>query len=47
MNEPNYVQWIAWIAGSIQTALYLDFFYYFGLSKAAGMKHVILPGGSD
>jgi len=28
-TEPHYRQWITWIAGIIQTALYADFFYYY------------------
>jgi ER lumen protein retaining receptor len=34
--EPDYVQWIVWIAGLIQTSLYIDFFYYYVLSKLLG-----------
>lgn len=45
-SEPHYSQWVAWIAGTVQTLLYLDFFYYFGLSKAAGMQYVVLPGAN-
>jgi len=28
-TEPGYVQWIVWISGAIQSALYCDFFYYY------------------
>ncbi|KAL1915896.1 uncharacterized protein VTP21DRAFT_6284 [Calcarisporiella thermophila] len=28
-TEPDYVDWIVWIAGSVQTALYSDFFYVY------------------
>lgn len=28
-TEPRYRQWIVWISGVIQTALYADFFYYY------------------
>lgn len=28
-TEPNYVHWITWIAGFVQTMLYADFFYYY------------------
>ncbi|KAG0559045.1 hypothetical protein KC19_10G074400 [Ceratodon purpureus] len=28
-TEPHYHQWITWIAGIVQTALYADFFYYY------------------
>ncbi|KAH0484938.1 MAG: hypothetical protein KVP17_004068 [Porospora cf. gigantea B] len=38
----GYVNWIGWVGGVIQTALYLDFFYYFATSKWYGQK-LILP----
>ncbi|TVU13883.1 hypothetical protein EJB05_37316, partial [Eragrostis curvula] len=28
-TEPNYVHWITWISGLVQTLLYADFFYYY------------------
>eukprot|EP00877_Chromochloris_zofingiensis_P000089 jgi/Chrzof1/10080/Cz04g26110.t1 len=28
-TEPNYRQWLVWLAGIVQTALYVDFFYYY------------------
>ena len=28
-TEPNYRQWLVWLAGTVQTALYADFFYYY------------------
>lgn len=28
-TEDDYSQWIVWISGLIQTALYIDFFYYY------------------
>lgn len=28
-TEEGYTQWIVWIAGVIQTAIYCDFFYYY------------------
>ncbi|KAK9811912.1 hypothetical protein WJX72_012306 [[Myrmecia] bisecta] len=28
-TEPNYRQWLVWIAGIVQTAVYVDFFYYY------------------
>lgn len=31
-TEPNYVHWITWISGLVQTVLYADFFYYYFLS---------------
>ena len=29
MTEPGYHAWIAWVAGLVQTAVYVDFFYYY------------------
>lgn len=29
MTEPHYSQWIVWLAGTVQTGLYCDFFYYY------------------
>jgi len=29
LTEPGYSQWIVWLSGLIQTALYCDFFYYY------------------
>jgi len=34
----GYVNWIGWVGGLIQTALYCDFFYYYVKSKIAGEK---------
>ncbi|CAN1131115.1 ER lumen protein-retaining receptor B [Linum perenne] len=28
-TEPNYIHWITWISGIVQTLLYADFFYYY------------------
>lgn len=42
-TEPHYSQWISWVTGVIQTAFYLDFFYYFYKSKTAGLSEVVLP----
>lgn len=28
-TEPHYKQWIVWLSGIVQTALYADFFYYY------------------
>lgn len=28
-TEENYVHWLVWFAGTVQTALYVDFFYYY------------------
>eukprot|EP00444_Apocalathium_aciculiferum_P042425 CAMPEP_0183548510 /NCGR_PEP_ID=MMETSP0371-20130417/59859_1 /TAXON_ID=268820 /ORGANISM="Peridinium aciculiferum, Strain PAER-2" /LENGTH=217 /DNA_ID=CAMNT_0025751883 /DNA_START=81 /DNA_END=734 /DNA_ORIENTATION=+ len=41
----DYVNWIGWVGGLIQTALYCDFFYYFAKSKWYGSK-LVLPGAS-
>lgn len=30
-TEPRYRQWLVWISGLLQTALYADFFYYYAL----------------
>ncbi|CAI5507835.1 unnamed protein product [Closterium sp. NIES-64] len=32
MTEKHYRQWIVWISGLVQTALYADFFYYYIIS---------------
>ncbi len=29
MTEEGYTDWIAWVAGIAQTALYIDFFYIY------------------
>ncbi|EEA05496.1 ER lumen protein retaining receptor protein, putative [Cryptosporidium muris RN66] len=38
----HYVNWVGWIGGVIQTAIYVDFFYYYAMSKWYGQK-LILP----
>lgn len=38
----DYVNWVGWIGGALQTVLYADFFYYFARSKWYGNK-LILP----
>mmetsp|Transcript_58635 Transcript_58635/g.183891 ORF Transcript_58635/g.183891 Transcript_58635/m.183891 type:complete len:218 (+) Transcript_58635:87-740(+) len=38
----DYVNWVGWIGGLLQTVLYADFFYYFAKSKWYGSK-LILP----
>jgi len=40
----DYVNWIGWIGGLVQTGLYCDFFYYYAKSKWYGNK-LVLPGG--
>lgn len=37
-TEPNYRQWIVWVSGVLQTALYLDFFYYYFLAWRNNQK---------
>jgi len=37
-TEENYFQMIIWVAGTVQTCLYLDFFYYYLKSKWEGSK---------
>jgi ER lumen protein retaining receptor len=38
LTEEGYRQWIVWISGLIQTALYSDFLYYYLKSKWYGVK---------
>lgn len=38
----GYVNWVGWIGGTVQTALYIDFFYYYAKSKWYGNK-LVLP----
>jgi len=38
----DYVVWVAWICGLIQTGLYCDFFYYYAKSRWFGNK-LVLP----
>lgn len=38
----DYVNWVGWIGGAVQTALYCDFFYYYAKSKWSGSK-LVLP----
>merc|ERR1719190_4612 len=33
--EDGHVRWVGWLGGIVQTALYLDFFYYFLKSKVS------------
>lgn len=40
------VNWIGWIGGVVQVALYVDFFYYYTVSKWYGQK-LILPFAQD
>merc|ERR1712098_32055 len=38
----DYINWVGWIGGLVQTALYADFFYYYAKSKWYGNK-LVLP----
>jgi ER lumen protein retaining receptor len=38
----GYVNWVGWLGGLIQTGLYVDFFYYYAMSKWYGQR-LILP----
>eukprot|EP00747_Dinoflagellata_sp_TGD_P048333 gnl/TRDRNA2_/TRDRNA2_145553_c0_seq2.p1 gnl/TRDRNA2_/TRDRNA2_145553_c0~~gnl/TRDRNA2_/TRDRNA2_145553_c0_seq2.p1 ORF type:complete len:218 (+),score=26.84 gnl/TRDRNA2_/TRDRNA2_145553_c0_seq2:69-722(+) len=38
----DYVNWIGWAGGVVQTGLYCDFFYYYAMSKWYG-KRLVLP----
>jgi len=42
MTQEGYSDWIVWVAGIVQTILYLDFFYYYIKCKLDG-KNVALP----
>lgn len=45
LHDPNYTDWIVWIAGIVQVLLYVDFFINFYQAKKEGMdKDVILDG---
>lgn len=37
-TEPHYSNWISWTAGTIQTIIYCDFFYYYAKAKLTGQK---------
>lgn len=37
-TEPAYTNWIVWIAGIVQTAIYCDFFYYYLKAQIEGTK---------
>ncbi len=41
-TQEGYSDWIVWVAGIVQTILYLDFFYYYIKCKLDG-KQVALP----
>eukprot|EP00026_Physarum_polycephalum_P016040 Phypoly_transcript_16868.p1 GENE.Phypoly_transcript_16868~~Phypoly_transcript_16868.p1 ORF type:complete len:214 (+),score=17.10 Phypoly_transcript_16868:141-782(+) len=38
ITEPGFTEWIVWISGTVQTALFCDFFYYYLTSKWYGKK---------
>lgn len=35
-TEAGYRDWIPWVAGLVQTGLYIDFFYYYAKSRWSG-----------
>jgi ER lumen protein retaining receptor len=38
-SEPTYKHhWVAYFSGVVQTALYVDFFYYYAMAKYRGGK---------
>lgn len=37
-TESHYRNWIVWISGLVQTAIYCDFFYYYALARMKGQK---------
>merc|ERR1712190_129349 len=39
----DYVNYVGWLGGLVQTALYCDFFYYYARSRWYGKK-LVLPG---
>eukprot|EP01055_Gregarina_sp_Pseudo9_P001893 Gregarina_sp_Pseudo_9__1892@NODE_2299_length_1051_cov_239_843874_g2116_i0_p1_GENE_NODE_2299_length_1051_cov_239_843874_g2116_i0NODE_2299_length_1051_cov_239_843874_g2116_i0_p1_ORF_typecomplete_len220_score23_27ER_lumen_recept/PF00810_18/1_4e52PQloop/PF04193_14/7_5e02PQloop/PF04193_14/5PQloop/PF04193_14/1_4e03PQloop/PF04193_14/0_0067PQloop/PF04193_14/6_7e02_NODE_2299_length_1051_cov_239_843874_g2116_i0294953 len=41
-----YINWIGWIGGVIQVALFIDFFYYYWMSKIHGSK-LVLPYANE
>jgi len=41
-TEVGYRDWIVWVSGVIQTAIYCDFFYYYVIAQASG-KTMSLP----
>jgi len=41
-TEPGYRDWIVWVSGTVQTAIYCDFFYYYILAATTSSK-VTLP----
>lgn len=45
IHDPNYTDWIVWIAGFVQVLLYIDFFINFYKAKKEGMDKDVLLGG--
>jgi len=41
LTEDGYRHWLVWIAGTVQTLLYVDFFYYYFQSRMKGTKMVL------
>jgi len=42
-TEPGYTAWIPWVAGTVQTLLFANFFYYYVVARAKGERHFSLP----
>jgi len=42
-TEPGYSNWIAWIAGIVQTTLYSDFFYQYIVNKRSSILPTKIP----
>mmetsp|Transcript_59442 Transcript_59442/g.133976 ORF Transcript_59442/g.133976 Transcript_59442/m.133976 type:complete len:219 (-) Transcript_59442:131-787(-) len=40
--EDGHYNWVGWAGGTVQTLLYVDFFYYYAKSKVSGSK-LLLP----
>lgn len=48
LTEYYYRQWIVWISGVVQTALYIDFFVHYWRAKAAaGINADVVISGSE
>jgi hypothetical protein len=48
LTEYYYRKWIEWIAGLVQTALYIDFFvHYYRAKSAAGLGADVVISGSE
>jgi ER lumen protein retaining receptor len=38
LTEDNYLAWVVWLAGIVQTAIYGDFFYYYIKAQTKGER---------